>query len=91
MFNGELPDDDDVVTARAIFEGRVRDKSACMHCAGIHAMVAGLQLHQQPCPRIKRVERTVDGYPLVTEYWPNGQWEKDVVFPHDLDELDETE
>lgn len=89
MFDGEVDDDDDVVTARAIFEGRVKDKSACVHCAGIHAFVAGLLPHQQPCPRIKRVERDRDGYPLVTEYWDPGLWEEDVVFPHDLDELDE--
>jgi hypothetical protein len=77
-------DDEDLQSARAIFAGRVDGKSACWHCGGIHATVAKLQPHQQPCPRIKRVERNADGFPLVTEYWPNGNWEDDVVFPHDV-------
>lgn len=71
--------------ARDIFEGKVSDRQACHHCAGLHPQVAGLQPEQQPCPRIKRIKRHTDGTTtLDVEYWPNGEWEADVVFPGDV-------
>lgn len=77
--------------ARDIFEGRIEGKSACMFCAGIHASVASLDSRWQPCPRIKRIERHVDGTPLVIEHWRPGEWEADVIFPADVYDGDDTE
>lgn len=70
--------------ARQIFEGKVEGRTACHFCAGIHAHVAGLQPRQQPCPRVKRIERHSDGTVLAVEHWPPGRWESDVVFPRDV-------
>lgn len=70
--------------AREIFEGRVDGKGACHFCAGIHSSVAGLDPKWQPCPRIKRIERHVDGSVLVVEFWEPGLWEGDVIFPSDV-------
>lgn len=84
MTNENELTDDEVGHAIRIFEGKVEDKSACWHCGGIHSIVAKLRLDQQPCPRIKRVERNPDGFPLITEYWPPGTWEKDVLFLHQI-------
>ena len=69
--------------ARAIFQGEVEGVTACHYCAGIHARVAGLAPDQQPCPRIKRLERHPDGSVTAVEFWPPGTWEFDTVFPHD--------
>lgn len=76
--------DDERDAARSIFEGQVEGKSACHFCAGIHATVAGLESHRQPCPRIHRIERHTDGTVLVLEFWPPGHWEDNVIFPHDV-------
>jgi hypothetical protein len=71
--------------ARDIFEGKVKDRQACLHCAGLHPQVAGLVPEQQPCPRIKRIKRHTDATTILdVEYWPNGEWESDVVFPGDV-------
>ena len=82
--------------ARAIFTGAATDGGgnpieACHYCGGLHARVAGLQPDWQPCPRIKRIERHVDGTVLVVEHWPPGIWETDVIFPRDAfdDDTDE--
>lgn len=75
-------------TARAIFEGEIEGRSACHFCAGIHSHVAGLPPQLQPCPRVKRVERHVDGTVLVVEFWRPGTWESDVIFPEDVYEDD---
>lgn len=82
--------------AREIFSGQAQDADgnpieACHYCGGIHTRVARLPADRQPCPRIKRIERHVDGTVLVVEFWPPGDWETDVVFPRDaFDEDDET-
>ena len=84
----------DKADARAIFEGKVEGRSACHFCGGIHARVAGLEPHRQPCPRIKRIERHPDGTVLVVEHWPPGRWEGDIIFPDhaygDEDDGDDT-
>lgn len=78
--------------AREIFEGAVDGIHACYHCGGIHVRVNGLLPEQQPCPRIKRIKRHTDGTTILdVEYWPNGEWESDVVFPADVYGDDETE
>lgn len=76
--------DEEKEAAREIFEGRVDGKTACHFCAGIHAAVAGLEAHRQPCPRIRRIERHPDGTVLVLEFWPPGRWESSVIFPEDV-------
>lgn len=73
----------DKAEARAIFEGK-DGQGACHFCGGIHARVAGLEPHWQPCPRVKRIERHADGTVLVVEHWPPGRWEADVIFPADV-------
>jgi hypothetical protein len=71
--------------AREIFEGKIEGRQACIHCAGLHGRVAGLSAEQQPCPRVKRVHRHTDGATILeVEYWPNGDWEEDVIFPEDV-------
>lgn len=76
--------------ARAIFEGNVKERSACYFCAGLHSQVAGLQPMQQPCPRIKKLSRHTDGVTVLDiEHWPPGEWESDVLFPSDVYEEDE--
>lgn len=70
--------------ARAIFEGEIEDRSACCFCGGLHTFVAKLRPHLQPCPRIKSVERHMDGTVLKLEHWPPGTWEADVIFPSDV-------
>lgn len=70
--------------AKKIFQGEVEGVSACHFCGGIHAHVAGIAQHWQPCPRVKRVERHSDGSVLVVEHWEPGTWEKDVIFPADV-------
>ena len=71
--------------ARSIFEGTHKDRSACHFCAGLHFQVAGLYPSQQPCPRVKKIDRHTDGSTVLSvEYWPNGEWESDVVFPSDV-------
>jgi len=78
--------------AREIFEGEIEGRSACVYCAGIHSHVANVDAYWQPCPRIRRIERHPDGSILVLEFWPNGDWEDNVIFPDDVydDEEDET-
>jgi hypothetical protein len=76
--------------ARAIFEGTVKERSACYFCAGLHARVAGLHPEQQPCPRIKKLSRHTDGITVLDiEHWPPGEWEADVLFPSDVYEEDD--
>lgn len=78
--------------AREIFEGRNESRSSCHFCAGLHYQVAGLPPAQQPCPRIKKIERHTDGLTVLSvSYWPNGEWETDVVFPGDVYDDDEGE
>jgi len=77
--------------AKEIFEGELENRSACVYCAGIHAHVAKLDAYWQPCPRIRRIERHPDGSILVLEFWPNGDWEQEVIFPDDVYEDEEVE
>lgn len=77
-----------VADAREIFEGKNKDRSACHHCAGLHSQVAGLMMDRQPCPRIRRLSRHVDGSVHEVVYWPPGEWEANVIFPHDVYEDD---
>jgi hypothetical protein len=71
--------------ARDIFEGKSDAARACRHCAGLHPAVVDLKDGQQPCPRVKRVKWHTDGMTILdVEYWPNGEWETDVVFPGDV-------
>jgi hypothetical protein len=69
--------------ARKIFEGKDKDRFACLFCAGIHNMVAGVPRERQPCPRIKSIQYHTDGVTILSiEFWPKaGRWEEDVVFP----------
>jgi hypothetical protein len=81
---------DEKADARAIFEGKTSGVQACHFCAGIHARVAGLEPHQQPCPRVKRIERHPDGSVLAVEYWRPGAREMRIVYPADAyDDEDE--
>lgn len=76
---------DNLATAREIFEGHADGKTACHFCAGIHASVAGLMPSRQPCPRVKRVEWHADGTVLVLEYWSPNLWnDENTIFPHDV-------
>lgn len=77
--------------ARRIFRGEVNDRSACWHCGGLHETVARIPAWRQPCPRIKRVTRDNDGYPIEVEYWPaHSPWERGIVFPDQVfDDVDE--
>jgi len=79
---------DQKADAQAIFEGRIEGRTACHHCAGIHYHVAKLPMDRQPCPRIKRIEHHPDGSRIAVEYWQNGSWESDVVFPAEAYEED---
>lgn len=63
---------------------RFEQGDACIFCAGLHDRVAGLQPHEQPCPRIKRIERHTDGTVLVVEFWRPGLWEANVLFASDI-------
>lgn len=72
-------------SARQIFSGQDPDRKACIHCAGLHYQLDGLSRFQQPCPRIKKIQRHTDQDTILeVEYWPNGEWEADVVFPGDV-------
>lgn len=77
--------------ARLIFEGKQEGRSACVYCGGIHVAVAGLDIWRQPCPRVKIME--IDGGQVKrVEFWPNGDWESNVVFPEDVyDDADASE
>lgn len=75
--------------ARELFEGRVDGRTACQHCGGIHAHVVGLPSGWQPCPRIRKIERHTDGAIIAVEYWPNGAWEADVIFPGHVYDVDD--
>lgn len=82
--------DGEKADARDIFEGKVKDRQACLHCAGLHPVVAHRQPEQQPCPRVKRIKWHTDTTTILdVEYWPNGEWEADVVFPGDVYDSDE--
>ena len=71
-----------------ILDGAVQ----CQFCAGIHDIVRGLPPHQQPCPRIKRIEFYESGFPSAMEFWPSSSgWESGVVFPSQLVEEEEVE
>jgi hypothetical protein len=71
--------------ARKIFEGEVEGKSACYHCAGIHAAVAKVPIDRQPCPRIKKIDYAATGQVVSVEYWPwDHSWEGNVIFPQDV-------
>lgn len=62
----------------------------CQFCAGIHERVRDLPAHQQPCPRIKRIEFFESGWPSAVEFWDNASgWDEDVVFPRQLMEEDD--
>lgn len=87
MINGRVEhnlSEEEREVAKAIFEGRAENRGACIFCAGIHSQVIGLDADRQPCPRIRRIERHPDGSILVLEFWPNGDWERDVIFPDDV-------
>jgi hypothetical protein len=80
---------EDKASAREIFSGSVKDPQgrqveACYFCGGLHDRVAGLDPDRQPCPRIKRLERHVDGTLLSVEFWAPGRWESGIVFPRDV-------
>jgi len=87
----DVLDADVKADARAIFEGRdANNRSACYYCGGIHVRVAKLPDHGQPCPRIKRIVFGSSESPSEVEFWPNGTWEKGIVFPEDVaDDTDE--
>lgn len=82
-------DREDKEYARKVFRGEIDGQTACHFCAGIHASVAKLRPHMQPCPRIKNVERHVDGTVLKLEFWPPKTWEHDVIFPKDVFDEDD--
>lgn len=76
---------DEKSDAREIFEGKLENRRACQHCAGIHHTVAGMAFERQPCPRVKAIEWHPDRDNIVkVEYWPNGEWEADILFPHEV-------
>lgn len=84
--------------ARKLFDGQIVDahgtvKTACIYCGGLHdgpgAPLPTLKPIEQPCPRIKRIERHLDGTVLTIEFWPPGAWESGTVFPRDVNEDDE--
>lgn len=88
--------DDERDAARAIFEGRAHARRACWFCAGLHDQVASTDAQpirpwQQPCPRVKRAAWHPSGELAEVEYWPNGEWEDEVVFPRDVYDEDEDE
>lgn len=77
--------------ARDVFENKATSIRPCVFCAGLHNRVVGLPDHEQPCPRVKRVERNGDGVILVLEFWPNGEWEQGIVFPDSVYSVAEDE
>ena len=65
----------------------------CHFCAGVHDVVSGLPPHQQPCPRVKRIEFYESGFPSAVEFWPTfgDRWDQHIVFPRQLVEEEEAE
>lgn len=69
---------------------RTKDTLICVFCAGIHDMVPELGLWLQPCPRIKKIERSPGGEAISVEFWPfNGLWESRVAFLSDMHDEEE--
>lgn len=87
--DAEVLSEAEIEDAKAIFEGRNDKAKACHFCAGIHNSVAGLYVWQQPCPRVKRVQRFANGELAEVEFWEPGRWEQGVVFPTDVYEVEE--
>lgn len=85
--------EDEIRTARKIFEGEIQGRSGCHFCTGIHDTVRGLPPQRQPCPRIKRITWHQDGTVLDVEYWPRSEWatDEDTIFPHDVYDADDVE
>jgi hypothetical protein len=77
--------EDEIATARKIFEGEIPGRSGCHFCAGIHDTVRGLPPQRQPCPRVRRITWHADGTVVEAEYWPRSEWlDDDTIFPHDV-------
>lgn len=76
--------------ARQVFAGTAKDGhgkliKACYYCGGIHTRVVDVpEDWQLSCPRIKSMQRNADGALLGVEFWDPGKWERDVIFPHDV-------
>jgi len=71
-----------VIIAAGIFSER--PDSPCPECGGYH-------LHQSPpdhpgstCPRVKRLVFLGNGNRVEVEYFPNGEWEENVIFTEDV-------
>ena len=82
---------DDRLTPEEVAEvaQRFAAGEGCYYCAGLHDRVADLQPQDQPCPRIKRIERHADGSITVVEFWPPGTWEANILFPSSLYDEDD--
>jgi hypothetical protein len=69
--------------ARGVFAGTDPSHQPCQDCGGIH---------QRACPWVARMHLILNADGVVVDrdvtYWPNGQWEKDIVFPEDVWEAD---
>ena len=66
---------------------QIKDVDICVFCAGVHDMVPELGPWLQPCPRVKKLERTPAGELVAVEFWPSNQpWESRVTFLSDEDE-----
>ena len=82
--------DEEKQAAQEIFAGDAKDAQgktvlACYYCGGIHVRLAGLpEDRQMCCPRIRSVQRDANGAFLSVEFWPPGEWERDVIFPADV-------
>jgi hypothetical protein len=82
--------DEEKQAAQEIFAGTAKDDQgkailACYYCGGIHVRVAGLPEDWQVCcPRIKSMQRDSNGALLSVEFWPPTHWERDVIFPADV-------
>ena len=77
--------DEQKAAAQKIFEGADDSRSACIHCAGLHAVLANRTPGQQPCPRIKKIEYHPGGEMASVEYWPpDSGWDLNVIFPHQV-------
>lgn len=75
--------------ARAIFAGEDKAHPPCEDCGGVHA---------RACPRIASLKTIMGPVPVAggpdiittvqreVQYWPPGQWEKDVIFWDDIND-----
>lgn len=56
---------------------RLQNTKTCEFCGGIH---------EQACPRVKRIVYTEKGDPHEIEFWRDDQWPRDnILFPSEIE------